>query len=99
MTEKKDTPRMRFLTPRREPLVIDGHLSYNESNQSWNSIKIKKELLNEFPDLKQKQGVFKYKMILHKNPKEIEKFIKEIIINGAYPILLFFEKVKQEYLD
>jgi hypothetical protein len=81
------------LAPRK---IIDstGKLHYNESFQAWNTIKIKKELFSEFPELKEKRSAFSYQLIYHRDPKELQKLIQKMIKEGReiMPILMFLYK-------
>lgn len=38
-------------------------MTYGESNQAWNTIKLKSEFLNEFKQLKEKRSKFSYEII------------------------------------
>ena len=65
----------------KKPLVprkivnVQGKLHYNESSQAWNKLKFKKELLNEFPQLKQKMSHFVYEMQYFRDPKDFEELL------------------------
>lgn len=67
-----------ILRPVKETLEISGKLSYKESNQCWNTIRLKKEILNEFPMLKEKRASFSYRMLLHRDYEELEKLIRKM---------------------
>lgn len=94
MTEKKTTKsgNPHFLIPQQEPTHIDGKVFYNESDQSWSIIKLKRDVLKKFPQLKEKQAHINYKMIIHRTHEDAKKAIINIK-EGMIPILLFFEKV------
>ena len=51
---------------------------YSEGFQAWNVIRLKKELFEEFPELKEKRSKFSYKLIFHRTPEEFEKAVKEL---------------------
>jgi len=85
MMEKKP------LTP-RTIINSEGKVHYSESFQAWNTIKLKKELFNEFPQLKEKRSAFSYKLIYHRDKKELEKTINVLIKNESAPLLLFLYK-------
>ena len=83
----------KVLQPRRTPLNIKGRISYRECDQAWNLIKLKRELLNEFADLKEKRSRFSYQMMFYRTCEELEAYVKKIKKDGsALPILLFLEK-------
>lgn len=86
-----------FLSPKKETLKIKGNLFYNESAQSWSVIRFKKEILQEFPQLKDKRGSFGYFMVMNRTYNDIKKEISEIEKRGeVLPILLFLCKRKNE---
>lgn len=86
----------------RETLVLgtkissEGKIHYSESFQAWNTIKLKKELFSEFPQLKEKRSKFSYELVYHRNPTELEKAIKKMIKEGlrVMPLLLRIYKEK-----
>ena len=63
---------------------------------TWNLIKLRKEIVGRFPQLKEKRAKFSYKMTLHKDYDEFKREIKELEKNDEQiPILLVFYKEKQ----
>ena len=83
------------LRPQRNIIEIKGKLTYGESMGAWNSIRFKKELINEFPQLKEKRSAFSYKITFYQEYKELEKAIRKIKRDGeALPVLLWFVKEK-----
>jgi len=72
----------------------EGALYYNESFQAWNTLKLKKELFSEFPQLKEKRSKFGYKLVFHRTKKEFEKAVKDLIDKKEeiMPMLLFIYK-------
>ena len=93
MMQEKKLKAENFLTPRKEALKINGKLLYNEGDQSWNMIRLKKEVLYEFPQLKEKQSSFSYLMVIGKTQEEIKQVLSEVN-KEAVPVLLFFNKEK-----
>lgn len=81
------------LTPRK---VVDseGKIAYSESAQAWNVIKLKKELFEEFPELKEKRSQFSYKLKFFRTEEELENAYKKF--KGAkdkmMPMVLFLYK-------
>lgn len=74
-------------------LEVEGKMFYSESDQAWNTIRFRSEILNEFPQLKQKRSKFKYKMKYFRTFEEFEKEIKELMEKGEFmPVLLFLYK-------
>jgi uncharacterized protein Yka (UPF0111/DUF47 family) len=81
----------KLLRPIHETLRVKGELSYSEGNQAWNVIRLKKDLLKEFPQLKEKRKKFSYKIIMHRSFRELKKEINDLEKEGdAIPIFLFF---------
>lgn len=81
------------LTPRTK-INSEGKVAYSESFQAWNTIHLKKELFEEFPQLKEKRSKFSYKLIYYRDTKEFEELIKKVKKNeiGGTPLLLFLYK-------
>jgi len=86
--------------PKQKPLVprkvinVKGRVLYSEGNQAWNTLKLKKELFSEFPQLKEKRSKFSYKLIYHRDPKEMKKMVKEMAKEkkDVMPMLLWLYK-------
>ncbi|MFA5061290.1 MAG: hypothetical protein WC494_03170 [Candidatus Pacearchaeota archaeon] len=84
------------LRPRRERIEINGKISYGDSVGAWNKIRFKKELIKEFPQLKEKVSKFNYKMILYPDYEDLERAVRKIKKEKeAIPILLWFGKEKK----
>lgn len=91
-TEEK----IKILAPQRETLKILGKLSYKEGAQAWSVLQLKKEILQEFPQLKEKRGKFCYVMTFHRSLKEMKKEIEKLDKNKeVLPILLMFGREKE----
>ena len=67
-----------------------GRIYYSESSQSWNVIKLKKDLFLEFPQLKEKRSKFSYKIVYHRDSKDFEKTTKKLVKEGKniMPLML-----------
>jgi hypothetical protein len=88
---------LQILKPVHETIDIQSTILYTSSDRAWNVIRLKKPILDEFPQLKEKRAKFFYKMIHHNNYKELEKAVRKMKRNKeTVPILLFFYKAKQE---
>jgi len=80
------------LTPRKV-ISVGGKVHYSESNQAWNTIKLKTEFLNEFQQLKEKRSKFSYEMIFGRGEEEMVEAIKKIIKDKTLmPVLMFLYK-------
>ncbi|MEK6888817.1 MAG: hypothetical protein AABW80_01785 [Nanoarchaeota archaeon] len=83
-----------FLTPVHESLKIKGKLMYSEGDQAWNTLRLKKEILMQYPHLKDKSASnFIYLMELHRNFDELKKQIETLEKeNSLIPIIFFLGK-------
>jgi len=81
------------LTPRKK-IQVEGKVSYSESSQAWNIIKLKKELFEEFPQLKEKRASFSYRMEFFRDEEELDNFYKRFkgSKEKVMPILMFLYK-------
>ena len=78
----------------RKTINSQGKINYSEGFQAWNVLNLKKELFEEFPQLKQKRSKFSYEIIYHRDPKEFEKSVKDMVKKGGevMPLLLWIYK-------
>ena len=92
MGSKKDAQgnEITFLTPHSHLFQVAGRIFYSEGDQSWNTIRLKKEILQQFPQLKEKSSSFGYVMIIPRSQEEMKKLVDEK--KESLPILLFFHK-------
>ncbi len=61
-----------------------------ESKQAWSNIKLKRELINEFPQLKEKRANFFYELMFCRTSEDLNKALKELSKKGEItPILMF----------
>lgn len=81
----------KILTP-RNTISSEGKIAYSEGFQAWNTIRLKKELFSEFPELKEKRSKFCYELVYHRTLLELEKAIKKMKESGVLPILMFLSK-------
>ncbi len=83
----------KILQPARKTLEIKGKIVYREADQCWNMLKLKKELISEFPQLKEKRSGFSYQMLFYRTYEEFEKLIKKMKRERLpLPILLYLVK-------
>ena len=84
-----------ILRPRREKLEIKGKISYFESTHSWSCLNLRKSVIEEFPQLKERSSKFGYKMIFCREYPDLEKFLRKLKKEGeALPILVWLVKEK-----
>ena len=83
------------LTPRTK-IDSEGKIAYSESFQAWNTLKLKKELFLEFPQLKEKRSKFSYKLVYYRDSEEFEEEVKRMVKErkDAMPLLLWLFKEK-----
>ncbi len=81
-----------IIRPRHETLELEGEMSYKEGQKAWSVIRLKKDILKEFPQLKERREKFSYKMIMHRTFEDLKKAIGEMEREKVIPIFLFFRK-------
>jgi len=86
----------KIIQPVRSEINLKGKLSYSEHIGAWNTIRFKKEFVNEFSQLKEKSSSFGYKMIFYRDYNELEKTIRRLKkMKEPIPVLMFFYKKKE----
>jgi hypothetical protein len=81
------------IRPYDDTLDVMGHVAYDGNYGAWNTIRLKKEVLQEFPQLKEKLAKIRYKLLFYKNHQEFIIAAKKMQENNEpLPILLFFYK-------
>ncbi|MBD3361200.1 hypothetical protein GF358_00220 [Candidatus Woesearchaeota archaeon] len=86
------------LRPWYDVLDVVGSVSYDISARSWALLRLKKEFINQFPQLKEKRGKFSYRMVFYNDYKDLKKVVNKMEKNkDPLPILLYFiqEKVRE----
>ena len=91
---KKDLISFSYLQP-KQTIEINGKLSYKESLGSWSVIQLQKELIDLFPQLREKRGSFGYTMFYSKESKLTKSTLDQLEKQGVVPILLLLGKVKE----
>jgi hypothetical protein len=83
----------KILRPIRRPINTKGRLYYDPPNGSWGILRLKKAIVNNFSDLKEKRSSFSYQMVFYQTPQELEKAVREMKKQDMpLPILLFLVK-------
>jgi hypothetical protein len=82
----------------RKVINTEGNLYYDERNRAFGIVRLKSDLVNEFPQLKEKQSKFSYKIVYYRNIEEFEKVIKELKNKKSenLPVLMWFFKEEKE---
>ena len=89
------TPQEKQPLAPRKVINVNGKVYYNESFQAWNTLKLKKELFTEFPQLMEKRSKFSYKLAYHRDPEKFLTEMKEMIKSGkTMPLLIWLFKDK-----
>jgi len=87
ISEMKKQP----LAPKRI-IDVEGKLAYAEGFQSWNILRLKKEIVNEFPALKEKRSEFSYKLMFFRTFEDFSNTIKELKNEEVMPMVLWLYK-------
>ncbi len=90
------TEEQKFIAPKRNPIKENGKISYWEGQKAWSIIRIKQDILKEFPQLKERRTPFGYQLRFYREFEELEKALKEVKkTQGVPPILMWFFKEKE----
>jgi hypothetical protein len=76
----------------RTKIKSEGKIAYSESFQAWNTIKLKKELFTEFPQLQEKRSKFSYQLTFCRSYEELLASIKSLEKNSVMPLLMWIYK-------
>ena len=78
------------LRPWFDTLEAEGAMSYDNSSGCWNTIRVRKNFVKQFPQLKEKRAKFSYKMNFCASYEELKKAIERMDKNKEpLPILLY----------
>ena len=81
----------KYLKPTSEPIELEGQMTYNIDRRAWSDIRLKKEVISQFPQLRERNKKFGYSLMVCKEFKELEKQVKKIKIEkGVTPLLIWF---------
>ena len=82
-----------IIQPLKEVVVSSGNVYYSESERSWSIIRLKKEFIAEFQQLRNRLFKTRYVAVVYHSPDLLEKEIKDIVEKKRpLPVLLFFEQ-------
>lgn len=86
----------RTLIPRNAIDTI-GNIYYDEKAGAWSIIRIKADLVKEFPQLKEKRSKFSYQLIYYRNIEQLEKAIRELKKQKdvPLPVMMFLYKDRE----
>ena len=71
---------------------------YDEKSQAWGLIRLKSEIVREFPQLSEKRSKFSYELKYYRKIEEFEKLVKDLKKKKveALPVLVWMFKEKEE---
>lgn len=84
-----------FLTPNNDMLKVEGSVSYHEGLRAWSKILIKKEIIEVFKGLKDREKVVNYLMAVPQSITDGKKFLEELSKSGTMPVFLLFKSEKK----
>ena len=67
-----------MLQPWNEKLECEGKVTYHEAVGAWNTIRIKRLFLDQFPILRDKQATIKFKLEYYGTSEKLAEAIKQI---------------------
>jgi len=83
----------KILQPCRNVLNIKGKIAYGDSSKTWSNIRLKKEVIDEFPALRERRSNFLYNMLFYRSYNELEKAIRKMRRKKLpLPLLVFLMK-------
>lgn len=86
----------KILRPTRKTLEVKGSLYYDEYNRAWSMIRLRKAIIEEYMELKERRASFSYKAVLYQSYEDLEKAIKGMKKEDMpLPIFLFLVKEKE----
>lgn len=84
----------KLLLPLQDALTIRGKIIYYENAQAHSLIRLTRDVLSQYPQLREKQSSFSYIMKVPRTREEVKRQLKEIEKNPSkFPIFLFFERI------
>ncbi len=83
----------KILQPSREKFEFKGNISYSENLRAWCIIRLRRELINEFPALKERRSKLGYHLTFYRDYDKLERAIRKMKMNNMpLPLLMFMEK-------
>ncbi len=70
-----------------------GRIYYKESSQAWCFLRLRKEIIDEFNQLREKYSKFSYDAVYYRTYEELENALKDLKKTGQpLPILMWLIK-------
>jgi len=81
-----------MIEPSNRPIITDGHVFYDDKTRTNNTIRLKRRIIEQFPDLREPNSIF-YRAELYPNYGELGQRIEQVTAEKqGIPILLFLYK-------
>ncbi len=94
-TEEVGEDPLFYLKP-KDTINVNGAISYKERLGAFGLIQIRKQIIDVFPQLREKRGQFGYTMIYNASTKELKKIMDDLEKKDLVPILLLLGRVKEK---
>jgi hypothetical protein len=85
---------MRMLHPWNNIVKAQGKIYYCSGTETWQLLKLNKEILVAFPELKEKRSKFGYNMFFPQNLKKFKQLSNDVL-SGKNPIPIMINLVKE----
>ncbi len=87
---------LQILSRKIEKIETEGKMNYSQQNRSWSVIRLRKDIINQFPQLFDRSSECSYKLIFHPTYKELEKAIRKMKREKIpVPAMIFFAKERK----
>lgn len=88
---------MTMLQPWNDKIESEGKVTYHEASGAWNTVRLKRIFLEQFPQLKDKRATIRYKVEFYRNYDQIIETIQKMKQKKAgIPLLLYLYKEDQQ---
>jgi len=82
---------LKMITPLLRPIIVTGKLFYEEAARAFVLIRLKRRIIQEFPQLESNLG-WSYQLEYHRTKEQTIKRIE----NGEIPLLVYIYPTKNE---
>jgi hypothetical protein len=90
---------MRYIQAYKEKEIIKGKLSYHAASQAWCILRLKKDFISHYQDLKKKRGDFHYEIVPFLYWDVLFDYLKKAREGGQVPPNLLWVKEKQNFIS
>jgi hypothetical protein len=82
-----------ILQPYKQVIVSSGCLKYDSTLHAWNTIRLKREFVNEFQELKNRSFKTRYTALIFHSYELLEREIADIVHKKKpIPVLIYFQQ-------